>query len=274
MDQNNDLQKALHEASNEADSSTNVSRRKLAKAALASPILASLATRPVWGTTCSISGMQSGNTSPGTPTECEGSGCTPGYWKGAPEAWVINTPYSPGKCTAFNSGNGLCKEWNGGFGTKFSDAFGCGPDDTMMDILQKTNQTTATKSGSYNTQLNHFIAALLNASAAPSTYGATAGQVITVVCETINGTGSFTMESLKDLLARMNEAGGADHCIYNNAGFCDNNEVSNGTECIPSCGKDQGFDLCDNTCKNINDVNVSVAEVLSGAKTTGDCPPP
>lgn len=58
--------------------SVDQSRRRLTGAALGVSAVFTLASRPVWASQCSISGMASGNLS--NPQEtCEG--CTPGYWK-------------------------------------------------------------------------------------------------------------------------------------------------------------------------------------------------
>lgn len=276
MDRDNDIDKASASKLGETENVTDASRRKLAKAALATPVLASLSSRPVWGAYCSISGLQSGNTSvAGGPKPCEGSGCTPGFWKNSPESWLINTQYDPGECKTFKQ-NGACGEWNGGPGTPFNAAFGTGPSDSMMDILLKTGTTPATTPGNYNTKLNHFVAALLNADSAPNTYGATAQQVIDAVADALNGTltddsgNPLTIDDLFDVLVQMNEAGGADHCIFNNHGYCKDNEVSNGTECIPACGHGQAFDYCAGDCVPEADVKVSLQELVDGSKDPSD----
>jgi len=275
MERDNDIDKPLINKQDGDSPRADDSRRRLAKAALASPILATLASRPVWGTTCSISGLQSGNISNTGNTQCEGSGCTPGYWKENPQSWLINTRYDPGECKTFNNG-GSCQEWNGGPGTKFSDAFGTGPSDSMMDILLKTEASAATTPGGFNTRLNHFVAALLNADAAPNTYGATAQQVIDAVADALNGTltddsgNPLTIDDLFDVLVQMNEAGGGNHCIFNAHGYCKDNEVSNGTECIPACGKGQAFDYCAGDCVAEADVKVSLQELVDGTKDPSD----
>lgn len=253
----------------------NEGRRRLSKAALASPIIASLSTRPVWGTTCSISGLQSGNTSQPGKDECEGSGCTPGFWKNSPEAWLINTPYVPGICLTVDPNTGLCQEWNGGApGTTFNEAFGgVGPTDTMMDILLKTKATAATSPGAFNTQLNHYVAALLNASASPFTYGADPADVIAAVQAAFSGAPFFndgspiSHEELKELFRKMNEAGGSDHCIFNNHGYCDDNHVNVNGECIPACGDGTQFDYCTQTCSE--NPKLTLTEVYAGVDSDG-----
>ena len=60
------------------DDSVDQSRRRLTGAALGVSAVFTLASRPVWASQCSISGMASGNLSKPQET-CEG--CTPGYWR-------------------------------------------------------------------------------------------------------------------------------------------------------------------------------------------------
>ena len=72
-------------------------------------------------------------------------------------------------------------------------------------------------------------------------------------------------DELFQVIVKMNEAGGPDHCIFNAHGYCKDNEVSNGTECIPACGKGQAFDYCTKQCVDEADVKVSLEEIITGA---------
>lgn len=57
-------------------------RRKFLKgAAAATPILLSVASRPVWARNCSLSGQLSGNLSDQSGDICAGEGCSQGYWR-------------------------------------------------------------------------------------------------------------------------------------------------------------------------------------------------
>jgi hypothetical protein len=61
--------------------SGNDSRRKFIKgAAAATPIILSVASRPVWARNCSLSGQLSGNLSNQDNTPCYGEGCTVSFW--------------------------------------------------------------------------------------------------------------------------------------------------------------------------------------------------
>lgn len=57
------------------------SRRKFLKGAAATtPVLLTIASRPVWARNCTLSGQLSGNLSNQDDEPCSGEGCTPGYW--------------------------------------------------------------------------------------------------------------------------------------------------------------------------------------------------
>jgi hypothetical protein len=60
---------------------SNSGRRQFVKGvAVATPILMSVASRPVWARNCSLSGQLSGNLSDQDGIPCNGEGCTPGFW--------------------------------------------------------------------------------------------------------------------------------------------------------------------------------------------------
>lgn len=117
---------------------TDETRRKLAKAALATPIVASVASRSAWAAKngiaeiCTVSGMQSGNVSNMTK-ECRGAGCTPGYWKNNPGTWLMETPFNPGICAKWKGNS--CSEWNTEGGDTFIDVFGI---PSVLDLEQGT----------------------------------------------------------------------------------------------------------------------------------------
>ena len=233
-------------------------RRGFTTAAMASPILMSLLSKPAWSqVACSISGLTSGNVSSpgGVPGPCsgDGMGCTPGYWKNNPEAWFINTPYSPGTCATYQGQS--CKEWEPNTGDKFATVFGCSPllgdaDTTLMDILQLAVKDNGNVVSNVNHAMQaHWVAALLNASAAPLAYSSDAQQIIDVVCAAAYGTPVngviISVEELHATLELMNERG----CLLNAHGFCEKDHVNNlEGQCIPSCSGNWRFDVNRDKC--------------------------
>jgi hypothetical protein len=236
-------------------------RRRISKAAAASPVLASLASPSVWGTVCSVSGLQSGNTSGHNHDECEGSGCTPGYWKNHPDAWPAG--FSPGICTD-PSGNGGCKAWSYDGATPISAIldgkpvsifgdYGYSDDTAIMYILQKE----VSGGGNTNSKLAHWIAAVFNAIVAPMVYGSSVDDLFAALDTAVTGT-PFDVVDLVDVLTRMNEAG---ECFL--SGGSGNAAIScsefNGVQyiydpdsgtCIPACPAGQRFDWETKTCKD------------------------
>lgn len=141
-------------------------RRFIRGAAAASPVLLSLVSRPVLGTTrfCSASGFMSGNLSqPQTSQGC--GGFSPGYWKNH-SPWP--TPYVSGT----QNGSGGGSTFSGG--TKFHDVFAKGKynfgTSSMLKVLW-------TEPGSF---AFHTIAALLNAASGINGYTLTTAQVIQI----------------------------------------------------------------------------------------------
>ena len=211
------------------------SRRRLSRAALVTPVVASLAARPALASTqpCSVSGFMSGNTSPGrTPYTCTGYGCTPGFWKNNPEAWRV---YSPGTCATRNGG-GWCQQWTPG-GARLSDILGTcsnpftmvGSSEFLLDILLKG----AGNGNSIKTEyadVCHYIAAILNAAASPDSYGSTVDEIQKGLCRAADQgqVNYFTTV----LLAKLNERG----CMFNAHGDCETRFVKNtADQCIPAC---------------------------------------
>lgn len=253
------------------------SKRGFTTAAMASPVLMSLLSKPAWSqAACSISGLTSGNVSSpgGEPGPCDGMGCTPGYWKNNPEAWFINTPYSPGTCAAYQGQS--CKEWTSGTGDIFLTVFGCAPligeaaTTTLMDILQLAVKDSGNVVSDVNHAMQaHWVAALLNASAAPLAYGSDAQQIIDVVCAAAYGTPVngviISVEQLHATLELMNERG----CLMNAHGFCEENQVNNQEgQCIPACPGNTRFDVNQGTCIEnsswVDGVNCSVQDAIDG----------
>ena len=132
------------------------SRRGFTKigAIATSGVLLSLASRPILAAQCSISGMQSGNTSNPNKVTCQG--CTPGFWLN-PVGSVRWSPYSPGTCKDQN-GNGSCKTWDSD-GTKFHSVFSGSRygTKTMAEVIRLTGVDDTYQLGA------HACAAILNA---------------------------------------------------------------------------------------------------------------
>lgn len=224
-----------HEAE-PAPTGTSLTRRRFGKAGLAAPVMLSLASRPVWGTSqlCSLSGdIFSGNISNHDHRDCtEGFGCTPGFWKNNTDAWGP-TGFSPGQCVSRNESDGTCSEWDAfGEGTPFADVFGfaplCAPAYvTLMEVLQTCN-------GHLDW---HATAAALNAAHPAIPYGATLTQVVAAYAKARNG--EVGIEDLKDVFDNMNNRG----CPLNAHGDCDDkftrNEIG---ECIPVLTSEDALD--------------------------------
>lgn len=243
-----------------ANSGIDRERRLISKAAAASPVLASLASPSVWGTVCSVSGLQSGNAS-GHPQDepCAGRGCTPGYWKNHPDAWPPG--FSPGTCTD-NAGNGGCKAWSFTGATPIGEILNGHPvslfggssynnNDAIMYILQRE----VNGGGNTNSQLAHWIAGIFNALVAPGIYGSSVGDLLAAL-DTASTGSPFGVPELVSVLTRMNESG---ECFL--SGGNGNAEITcsdfNGVQyiyhpdsgtCIPACPSGQEYDWASKTC--------------------------
>ncbi|WP_413437563.1 hypothetical protein ACFDAU_14245 [Sulfuriferula sp. GW1] len=137
------------------DGVTSDSRRRFTKTGLgAGTVIATLVSKPVLGAQyyCTVSGMQSGNTSMhGPAVTCQG--CSPGYWKNSPGSWSTYTSYTTSATFASVFGAPT-------YGTK-----------TLMQVLTD-------EEGSLGC---HIVGALLNASASDNgnmTYGYSAQEII------------------------------------------------------------------------------------------------
>lgn len=147
------------------------SRRRFTKvsAIATSGVLITLASRPVLANQCSISGMQSGNTSHPGAVSCQG--CTPGFWlnPNGRDRW---SPYTPGTCVQKHH-NGVCT-WDNS-GTKFHSVFSGNlyGDLTMAEVIKLSGNDDAYQLGA------HAVASLLNALHLTN-FGYTSGDIITM----------------------------------------------------------------------------------------------
>jgi hypothetical protein len=83
----------------DSGSAPDESRRRLAKAALASPVIMTFASRPVWGAACTASALGSMTHTSHHPDENPATcvlGCTSAYWVGHSAAWDALTGYNAG----------------------------------------------------------------------------------------------------------------------------------------------------------------------------------
>lgn len=148
------------EAESQCKESASLDRRQFTKAGLlASPILMSVVSQPVFGVGC-LSNILSGNLSDPDRGTCN-LGKSPGYWKNHPDAWPMgNASYMPDGTTV-PAGCSNCKEkgeWICINGPRFNTYFPSGPDRSMHEMI-------CTMSGSDEF---HIIAALLNAMSDPN----------------------------------------------------------------------------------------------------------
>lgn len=154
------------------------SRRNFTKSGLlASPVVMSIVSRPVFGVGC-MSNVLSGNLSDPDRGSCF-LGLSPGFWKEKPEEWPSRTGLTAGitsggetptSCNDCKGGVAPDPEWDCTGGAKFNSHFTAGPQDaqdrSMHEILCSDNGSDAF----------HIIAALLNA-LADSSYVLTVAQV-------------------------------------------------------------------------------------------------
>jgi hypothetical protein len=197
-------------------------RRFIKRAAGSAPLVMTLANRPVWGTgtECALSGILSNNVSDHHHDDCEGLGCTPGFWKENPKAWK-KTGLKPGNCIEDEDGGGHhgggyhrggseyyyvngcrtkngCKEYDD-TGTGFQAVFGAGygPNLTMMQVLQ-------TMPGSLEF---HACAAALNSIAFPSYFGYSLDYVVYVYQTVLDNGDPSRINALHDALDALNNRG-------------------------------------------------------------------
>lgn len=232
----------------------NSGRRKLSKAALATPIAASLIARPALA--CSISGFMSGNTSPGHTYTCDVYSCSPGFWKEHPEIWYSAThgKVSGGaqvtvpNCTSKKPKD--CAYWSTTTGTTLKQAlalygyhgnpFGVDADKPLIDLMNDNPGSS----------VFHFGAALLNAISSPISYGATAQQVVDALTYAV---AKSKLQQFINLLADKLEDPGGNKCFLNAHGECNSfNNIQYVFDpvmgCIPKCARNQVFDPITKTC--------------------------
>lgn len=268
------------------DTTIDKGRRRISKAVAASPIMASLASPSVWGGYCSVSGLDSGNTSRTGDEVCQGRGCTPGYWKNHPDAWPPG--FSPGVCKdGYTSGKGNCKSWTytgcteigeilGGhhvsdFGSKYRYQSNSTP---IMYILQRE----VNGGGDTNSQLSHWIAAIFNAIVAPDIYGTSPVDLLIALDKTYDSNNNYNFSDLLAVLKRMNEAGPC--FLSGGSGSADITcNPYNGTEfmyfgptgtCIPSCPEGQAYDWDTKTCVPMN-TETSYEDWCAANPSTPEC---
>jgi len=147
-------------------------RRFLKRVVATTPILLTVAGRPAWANTCTLSGMQSGNLS--RPGQVQCLGLSLGYWKEHPKAWPAG--YDPGcPCTRRRRRRGQCTQnWDNG--TRFVDVFGdayYGDDTTLMQVLRLGGDADPSMCGA------QAVAAVLNAACyGPESFGYTPGEIV------------------------------------------------------------------------------------------------
>ncbi len=144
----------------QADSGVSPGRRRLLKgAAIGTPVIMTLASRPVLATNCSISGNMSGNLSHHDEFICDGR--TPGYWGEHPNEWQP-LGYYAGGCKNGMSGKHCKDHAYEDDGTPFHDmtlgfAGSRHGSLTMMQVIQLGGNDDDYQLGA------HAVAALLNA---------------------------------------------------------------------------------------------------------------
>ena len=197
------------------------SRRKLTGAAIGVSAVFTLASRPVWASQCSISGMASGNLSRPQET-CEG--CTPGYWKVCQhlDSWgptgfrptdtfnnvfgVTNyvdckgTPYTLLDVMYLNGGSYVCSlGTRGGNGNKDANPGGAPAQCRQGNAFGNLGGDPISVNLGF-----HAVAALLNAAHPNVNYGYEPGDIINLFQNSVaSGQGA----ALKDTLAMLNERG-------------------------------------------------------------------
>ena len=220
-----------------SSAAVDTSRRRFAAATMATPIVTSLISRPVWATACSISGALSGNLSGHDHEECEGRGCTPGFWKTHPEIWCNDCGglFTSGSCVGDIYQGNNCVTWDPTGGTLWSDVFpaiapAIGGNPTLLEVMLMHNLA-----GDEGTFQNHVVASLLNAFYGPDIYGSTVQQVIDFVNQAYMDGTWHDPDGAFDVLVKMNES---DDCFLNAHGNYDfincalGNVVVEG-QCIP-----------------------------------------
>lgn len=183
-----ETQDTPHEASQ--GDSVDQSRRRLTGAALGVSAVFTLASRPVWASQCTISGMASGNLS--NPQEICGGG-TPGYWK----APVHLDSWGPTGFTPISKPGNPAETFNEVFSvTQYVRNNGRAY--TLLEVMRELNGN----GDPISTNLGfHAVAALLNAAHPAVNFGYTSGELI----ELFQSNYLTNPEKLKNSLAMLNE---------------------------------------------------------------------
>jgi hypothetical protein len=181
----------------------NATRRHLIQGAAATPLIMTLASRPVWGSQgrCSLSGdIFSANVS-NIDHECtSGQGCSPRFWRDNYLAWAC-TGMSPGDCESVHPQHGYCQTLDATVGTPFSAVFNgytpqsCNSSHTLMEVLQHCP-------GSLEW---HAVGAALNAACDAVYFGATRDEVVRAY--DMARRGETSTELLREVFENMNNRG-------------------------------------------------------------------
>lgn len=153
---------------------SNSRRRFIKGVASTTPVLLTVANRPVLASNCSVSGAISGNLSDGR-TQFVCAGLTPGYWGQHPFEWPA--PYTPGSCVGRVSGQHCSHNSYNNDGTMFHNPLaGCAgnlySNDSMMNVIHQGGNNDHYQLGA------HTSAAILNAQRyGPDVYGYNVKQV-------------------------------------------------------------------------------------------------
>jgi len=170
-------------------------RTFLKRVAATAPILLTVAGRPAWANTCTISGMCSGNISRPGQVQCQGLSL--GYWKNT-DVWPVG--YDPGaksdkkKCKYFT-----LSQLSQNRGTTFESVFGSadyGNGATLMQVLRLHGNADPYRVG------GQAVAAVLNAAYfGPESFGYTPDEIVMMY----NARGGMDPAGLADDLERLNK---------------------------------------------------------------------
>ena len=160
-----------------------------------------------------------------------------------PDDWPNN-----GKCPEWDTESGATRWYELGLSIPLPAPFTS--DTSLLTIMLDHNEPNKGTDGSYGTYLNHLIAAILNASCAPMTYGYTVPEILQIAEEAAQELKpGMDWRAAADLFARMNQAGG---CYLDAKGNCEKGFViapgSDPGQCIPACGKGMRWDPVKQEC--------------------------
>lgn len=179
----------MKDEQNQANSASSQGRRKFLKgAAAATPVMMTVASRPVLGAQCTPSAWVSGNLSDHGPKRDTCGGRSPGYWKNRFGDWPAG--YDPGTCekrSYSGMGQNPCKATSDAtrFNNVFNQGFNYYDGKTLMEVLWLEGNADPHQFGA------HIVAMLLNA-ATFDNYGMTEQQVKDMYNEIISSGGIYT----------------------------------------------------------------------------------